>query len=96
LDGIFNTPSVHRVHHGSNPQYIDKNYGGILIIWDRVFGTYQAEEERVIYGLTKDIDSANPITINFYEWMFLIKDLRDTKNIKEAWSYLINPPGWKG
>lgn len=92
LDGIFNTPSVHRVHHGSNPQYIDKNFGGILIIWDRVFGSYQAEEELVVYGLKTNIGSANPITVNFYEWVSLFRDLQSTTNIKDKISYLINPP----
>ncbi len=67
LDKIFNTPSVHRVHHGSNKKYLDKNYGGFLIIWDRIFGTYQKEEEKVIYGLTKDINTNNPLLINFID-----------------------------
>jgi len=94
LDKLFNTPSVHRVHHGSNPQYIDKNFGGILMIWDKMFGSYQAEEQSVVFGLTKNIGTSNPLTINFYEWITLFKDLQSTKKFNEKWAYLINPPGW--
>ena len=62
LEAVLNTPSHHRVHHGSNQQYLDKNYGGILIIWDRLFGTFEPEGERVRYGLTKNIETFNPVT----------------------------------
>ena len=92
LDHVLNTPSVHRVHHGSNPHYIDKNFGGILMIWDKLFGSYQTEQEIVIYGLTKNIGTTNPITINFYEWISLIKDLQKTKSIKEKWALISRPP----
>jgi len=95
LDGVINTPSVHRVHHGANPQYIDKNFGGILMIWDRVFGTYQAEEEKVSYGLTKNIGTANPILINFYEWKSLFKDIGNSKNLKEIGMLILKPPNFK-
>ncbi len=94
LDGVINTPSVHRVHHGANPQYIDKNFGGILMIWDKVFGTYQAEEEKVNYGLTKNIGTANPIVINFYEWKSLFKDIGNSKNLKEIGMLILKPPGF--
>jgi len=95
LDKIFNTPSVHRVHHGANPQYIDKNYGGILIIWDRLFGTYEPEKEKVIYGLTKNIGTSNPVKINFHEFMTLFRDCMKSSNIKGCWGYLSKHPGWK-
>lgn len=95
LDGVINTPSVHRVHHGANPQYIDKNFGGILMIWDRFFGTYQAEEEKVSYGLTKNIGTANPIVINFYEWKSLFKDIGNSKNLKEIGMLILKPPNFK-
>ena len=95
LDGVINTPSVHRVHHGANPQYIDKNFGGILMIWDRVFGTYQAEEEKVSYGLTQNIGTANPILINFYEWKSLFKDIGNSKNLKEIGMLILKPPNFK-
>ena len=78
-DKFFNTPSLHRVHHGSNKQYIDKNYGGILIIWDRLFGTYQAEEEKVVYGITKSVGSINPVKINLFEYLRIFKDVPSRK-----------------
>jgi sterol desaturase/sphingolipid hydroxylase (fatty acid hydroxylase superfamily) len=77
LDEVFNTPSVHRVHHGSNKMYLDKNYGGVLVIWDKIFGTFQREEEKVVYGLTKNINTNNPITINFIEYENIWKDTQN-------------------
>lgn len=68
LEWIFNTPSHHRVHHGVNKQYQDKNYAGIFIIWDRMFGTFEAEEEKVTYGITNRLDSYNPLWINVHAW----------------------------
>ena len=67
LDEVFNTPSVHRVHHGSNRQYLDKNYGGILMIWDKLFGTFAREEEKVIYGLTRDINGLVTVSFRSFE-----------------------------
>lgn len=75
LEWVLNTPSHHRVHHGSNPQYIDRNYGGILVIWDRLFGSFEPEGETVRYGLTKNIGSFNPIKIAFHEWQAIAADL---------------------
>lgn len=95
LDKIFNTPSVHRVHHGSNPEYLDKNYGGILILWDRMFGTYQAETEPVIFGVTKPLETANPITINFGEFLAIARDCLRAKSAGDAWHYLVRRPGWE-
>jgi sterol desaturase/sphingolipid hydroxylase (fatty acid hydroxylase superfamily) len=66
LEGILNTPSAHRVHHGSNSQYIDKNYGGVLIIWDRLFGTYEPEVEKVRYGITTGFVGHNPLKVMFH------------------------------
>lgn len=94
LDKIINTPSVHRVHHGSNVKYIDKNFGGILMLWDKLFGTYQAEEEKVMYGLLQNIDTSNPISINLYEWKEMFKDIRKAKSFKDKWKYILKPPGW--
>ncbi len=94
LDGVFNTPSVHRVHHGSNAQYIDKNYGGILIIWDRLFGTFEPESEPVKYGITTPIDSHNPLVINFKEYATLWRDLRRADSWPTAFGHLFRPPGW--
>ncbi len=94
LDKVFNTPSVHRVHHGKNPQYIDKNYGGILIVWDRLFGTYEAEVEPVEFGITDPPNSANPIKVNFYELRQTIKDAASAKSSRDKLGYLFKPPGW--
>lgn len=95
LDKIFNTPSVHRVHHGSNRKYLDKNYGGFLIIWDRIFGTYQKEEEQVIYGLTKDINTNNPLLINFVEFKSIIKDLKTCKSRKDRFKIIFGSLSWR-
>ena len=95
FDKIFNTPSVHRVHHGSNEQYLDKNYGGILIIWDRVFGTFQAEEEKVIYGITTPLGTSNPLTINVKEYADIFKDARHSGKMKNLLGYVFGRPGWQ-
>lgn len=91
---IFNTPSHHRVHHGSDLEYLDKNHAGILIIWDRMFGTFQPEVFRPKYGLTKNVNTFNPVKVAFHEWMNLGKDLRKSKNVKDVWNYVFNAPGW--
>ena len=98
FEAIFNTPSHHRVHHGSNPIYLDRNHAGILIIWDKLFGTFQPEleSERVNYGLVKNINTFNPIKIAFIEWVYMFKDaFSGNKSIKDRLQYLIKPPGWK-
>ena len=98
IELFFNTPSHHRVHHGSNPIYLDKNHAGILIIWDKLFGTFQPElkSEKVQYGLVVNIKTYNPIFIAFNEWGALFKDL-NTKSIsvRDRIKYLYKPPGWK-
>lgn len=95
LEGIVNTPSVHRVHHGSNAKYIDKNYGGILIIWDRLFGTYQRETEKVVYGIVPQLGTSNPIAINFREYADIARDVAKAGSAREAAARVFNPPGWK-
>lgn len=92
LEYIIVTPSAHRVHHGTNPQYIDKNYGGVLIIFDILFGTYEPEKEKVTYGITKNIESYNPVKIIFHEWVAWVKDLKKSKSLKEAFDYTFKPP----
>jgi sterol desaturase/sphingolipid hydroxylase (fatty acid hydroxylase superfamily) len=91
---FFNTPSHHRVHHGSDIEYLDKNHAGILIIWDRMFGTFQPEMHKPKYGLTKNVNTYNPVKVAFHEWMNLGKDLRKSKNVKDVWNYMFNSPGW--
>ncbi|WP_229753674.1 sterol desaturase family protein [Amphritea balenae] len=95
LEWFLNTPSHHRVHHGSDSKYIDKNFGGILIIWDRIFGTFQKEEELPNYGLTTPMASKNPITVQFYEFPRLYKDLASAENASDFVKYLVKPPGWR-
>ncbi len=95
LDEVFNTPSVHRVHHGSNNKYLDKNYGGFLIVWDKLFGTYQREEEKVVYGLTKNIETNNPITINFIEYKNIWKEVKRCKTLKDKLKIIFGNLIWK-
>lgn len=94
IEFIFNTPSHHRVHHGTNPQYIDKNHAGSLIIWDRMFGTFQKEEEEVVYGITSPLNSFNPFRANFHYWRELFHNAGQTKSFKEKIYVFIKPPGW--
>ena len=100
FEKIFVTPSHHRVHHASNVLYLDKNMGMFLIIWDRMFGTFQEEKkaeeyEQIKYGLTKPIEKENPVTIIFHEWADIWKDLR-RKDLpwRIKLKYLFKPPGW--
>ncbi|MEO6575719.1 MAG: sterol desaturase family protein [Polyangiaceae bacterium] len=76
LEWVLDTPSHHRVHHGSNPEYIDKNYGGILIVWDRLFGTFEVEDAPVVYGLTKPLVKKDILNASFNEWIAIAKDVR--------------------
>jgi sterol desaturase/sphingolipid hydroxylase (fatty acid hydroxylase superfamily) len=94
VEYIFNTPSHHRVHHGSDLKYLDKNHGGILIIWDRIFGSFQPEQERPVYGLTRNINSFNPFIIAFATWAELFKKAWRSGSIKNAINYFVQPPGW--
>ena len=94
IEFIFNTPSHHRVHHSSDIKYLDQNHAGVLIIWDRLFGTFVPEEEKPTYGLTRNIHTYNPIRIAFHEWSDMWHDVSKSPNIKAAWMYLFGPPGW--
>ena len=91
---IFNTPSHHRVHHGRNPKYIDKNHAGSLIIWDKMFGTFQEEEERPTYGITKPINSWNAAYANFSHYVEMSKDLKRIPHWSDRFKYLYKKPGW--
>ncbi len=94
LEHILNTPSHHRVHHGSNPKYIDKNHAGSLIIWDKMFGTFQKEEEEVYYGITTPLASWNPVWANVHYWAELWQTAKNTKRFSEKIKVFIKPPGW--
>jgi len=93
IEYIFATPSNHRVHHGSQEKYINKNYGATFILWDRIFGTYQEEEEQVVYGITTNIENkSNPIIINFHEYVDMWKDVKGAKGLKRKLFFLFGDP----
>ncbi len=96
IEYIFNTPSHHRVHHARNPRYLDRNYAGILIIWDRMFGTFEPErdDEPCRYGVVKNLGDFNILRVAFHEWMAIGKDLASASSLKEAFMYVVGPPGW--
>ena len=92
LEWIFNTPSHHRVHHGSNKQYIDKNYGNLLIIWDRMFGTFEPEEEAVKFGLVNNVNTFNPVKVTFMAWVSMINELKQKNSLSEVIKVIFGPP----
>jgi sterol desaturase/sphingolipid hydroxylase (fatty acid hydroxylase superfamily) len=92
LEWVLNTPSHHRVHHGKNALYLDRNHGGVLIVWDRLFGTFQPETEPVRYGLTKDISTFNPLRIATHELVSIAEDVRASRSLREALGCLLGPP----
>ena len=94
IEYLFNTPSHHRVHHGTNPQYLDRNYGGILIVWDRMFGSFEPEVAPVVYGLTKNINTHNPFRIETHEWVAIYRDVRRAGSVREVLGYVFKHPGW--
>jgi sterol desaturase/sphingolipid hydroxylase (fatty acid hydroxylase superfamily) len=94
IEFVMNTPSHHRVHHATNPQYLDRNYGGVFIIWDRVFGTFEPEVETPRYGLTTNIETYNPIWVAFHEYISIGRDLRFARTWRERFGYLFRGPGW--
>jgi sterol desaturase/sphingolipid hydroxylase (fatty acid hydroxylase superfamily) len=97
LEYIFVTPSHHRVHHASNVKYLDRNMGMLLIIWDKIFGTFVPEDknEPIRYGLTHNVESDNPVTLVFHEWQQIGRDIRKEKlSWRDKLMYLLGPPGW--
>ncbi len=94
LEFVLNTPSHHRVHHASDLQYLDKNHAGVLIIWDRLFGTFQPEKEKPTFGLTANIHTYNPLRIATHEWAAIFGDLRKSRSWRHVVRYLFGPPGW--
>ena len=94
IEWLFVTPSHHRAHHGSNPEYIDKNYANFLIIWDRLFGTFVEENAPVRYGLINNINTYNPIKIGFSDWYKLFRDSARTTKLSETIQLWLKPPGW--
>jgi sterol desaturase/sphingolipid hydroxylase (fatty acid hydroxylase superfamily) len=96
IEYLFVTPSHHRVHHASNVRYLDKNMGMVLILWDRIFGTFQAEvpEEEIKYGLTKQPEDSGPVNIIFHEFIALYADVKKAPTFKDKLKYIFYPPGW--
>lgn len=94
VEWVFNTPSHHRVHHGSQEQYLDRNYAGILIVWDRLLGTFEPEGERVRYGLTTNIATFNPLRVAYGEWHALWRDVRGARTWRDRVGYALRGPGW--
>jgi sterol desaturase/sphingolipid hydroxylase (fatty acid hydroxylase superfamily) len=97
LEYVLNTPSAHRVHHAANLEYLDANYGGVLIVFDRLFGTYKAERDDLPcrYGWVKPMTSHNPLRIEFTQWAHLVRDVFTAKSLRAALGYVVMPPGWR-
>ncbi len=96
LEWVLNTPSHHRVHHATNARYLDANYAGVLIIWDRLFGTFVPEDdkEKPRYGIVSNLATINPLRIAFHEWIGIVKDVASAKKISHVLGYIFGPPGW--
>ena len=94
FEHVFMTPSHHRVHHGTNSQYLDRNHGGLLIVWDKMFRTFEPEDEKVVYGITSNINSYNLIWIAFHEWVGLFRDVLGAESLRMKLQYIFKPPGW--
>lgn len=97
FEALFNTPSHHRVHHATNPRYLDRNYAGVLIVWDRLFGTFEAEraDDPPRYGIVKNLGSFNPLVIGFHEWVGIGRDLWAARTWRGRVMALFGPPGWR-
>ena len=96
LEWVLNTPSHHRVHHATNPRYLDSNYAGVLIIWDRMFGTFveETKADKPIYGVVSNIHTFNPFRIAFHEWVGMARDIGQAKTWREKLQFAFGPPGW--
>ena len=95
IEFIMNTPSHHRVHHGSDPEYLDKNYAGIFIIWDRMFGTFTEEKQRPTYGLTYKVDTYNLLKLQYGAYADLFHDIKGATRFRDKIGYIFRPPGWE-
>lgn len=93
---VLNSPSHHRVHHGSNRRYLDRNHGSILVVWDRLFGTFEPEGEPPVYGLTTDVGTFNPLRLATHEWVDIARDVAASEHWRDRVSYLVRGPGWAG
>ena len=96
VEAVFNTPSHHRVHHATNPRYLDANYAGTFIVWDRIFGTFIPEDaaEPCRYGIVKNLGTFNPLVIAFHEWLGIFRDWLGARSLRDWWGYTFGAPGW--
>ncbi|WP_374764593.1 sterol desaturase family protein [Yunchengibacter salinarum] len=96
FEAVMNTPSHHRVHHATNPRYLDANYAGVFIVWDKLFNTFEPEraDDPPRYGLVRDIATFNPIRVAFHEWLGIFKDMASAESLKARLMFLLGPPGW--
>ena len=96
FEAVMNTPSHHRVHHATNARYLDKNYAGVFIVWDKRFGTFieEREDDRPRYGIVKDLGSFNLLWAAFHEWIGIAKDVWKAPTLTAKWNYMVKPPGW--
>jgi sterol desaturase/sphingolipid hydroxylase (fatty acid hydroxylase superfamily) len=94
FEAVFNTASHHRVHHGTNRQYLDRNHGSILITWDRLFGTFEPEDDTVVYGLTKNINTFNPARIAAHEHREMLRDVGQSTTWRDRLNFVLRGPGW--
>ncbi|KPF61513.1 C-5 sterol desaturase [alpha proteobacterium AAP81b] len=95
LEYILNTPSHHRVHHGTNPRYLDRNYGGVLIVWDRLFGSFEPEVEAPRYGIVRNLATFNPLWVAVHEWVAIARDVIAARDWRGRWMAVAGPPGWR-
>ncbi len=96
FEAVMNTPSHHRVHHATNPRYLDRNYAGVFIVWDRMFGTFEAErdDEPCRYGVVRNLGTFNPVRVAFHEWLAMIGDVARARSFGDAVGFVLRPPGW--
>ena len=95
VEYVMNTPSHHRVHHGMNNAYLDRNYGGVLVIWDRLFHSFEPEGERVVYGLTKQLRTYNPLVVATHEYASIWADVRGARSWRDRCGFVVRGPGWQ-
>jgi sterol desaturase/sphingolipid hydroxylase (fatty acid hydroxylase superfamily) len=95
IELVMNTPSHHRVHHGSDPEYLDKNYAGIFIVWDRIFGSFVEEKQRPTYGLTKPVETYNVLKLQYGDYAQIVRNVRAAGRFRDKLGYLFGPPGWE-
>jgi hypothetical protein len=96
FEAVMNTPSHHRVHHATNARYLDKNYAGVFIVWDKMFGSFIEEraDDRPRYGIVKDLGSFNLLWAAFHEWIGIARDVWKAPTLSAKWNYMVKPPGW--